>query len=85
MPIPAKILVVDDQAYVRRTLRMLLKQQPHWEVYEAENGRVAIRQVRELKPDVAVLDIVMPGLDGFQVLAKFRADADRSHLKQGLS
>ena len=72
MPIPAKILVVDDQAYVRRTLRMLLKQQPHWEVYEAENGRVAIRQVRELKPDVAVLDIVMPEMGGVEAAYEIR-------------
>jgi two-component system, NarL family, response regulator LiaR len=64
MPIPAKILVVDDQQFVRQTLRSLLAQQPHWTIYEAEDGKTAVRRAREVKPDVVVMDLVMPGMNG---------------------
>ena len=60
MPIPAKILVVDDQQFVRHTLRSLLVQQPHWKVYEAASGKAALESVREIEPDVVVMDIMMP-------------------------
>jgi DNA-binding NarL/FixJ family response regulator len=64
MQLPATILIVDDHEYVRRTLRSLLAQQPHWKIHEAADGRSAIDRVRKLKPDVVVMDIVMPGIDG---------------------
>jgi two-component system chemotaxis response regulator CheY len=66
VPIPATILVVDDQKFVRHTLRSLLAQQPHWKIYEAENGRVALDRIREIHPDVVVLDIVMPEMNGME-------------------
>ncbi|PYU32715.1 MAG: hypothetical protein DMG31_10230 [Acidobacteria bacterium] len=47
VPIPAKILVVDDHQFVRQTLRALLRQQSHWKVYEAENGKAALDRARE--------------------------------------
>jgi response regulator NasT len=64
MPISATIMVVDDQPFVRRTLRSLLAEQSHWKVYEAENGKVALDRIRELKPHVVVMDIVMPEMSG---------------------
>jgi two-component system, NarL family, response regulator LiaR len=64
MPIPATILVVDDQQFVRRTLRSLLAQQRHWTIYEAEDGKAAVHCAREVKPDVVVMDLVMPGMNG---------------------
>jgi len=74
LPIPttATILVVDDQAFVRHTLRSLLAEQPHWKVYEAENGRVALDRIREIDPDVVVLDIVMPEMNGMQAAYEIR-------------
>jgi DNA-binding NarL/FixJ family response regulator len=63
MPIPAKILVADDQPVVRNTLRSLLARQRHWQIYEAENGKKALEQIRQEKPHVAVLDIVMPEMN----------------------
>jgi DNA-binding NarL/FixJ family response regulator len=66
LPTPATILVVDDQPFVRDTLCSLLAEQPHWKIYEAENGRVALERVREIDPDVVVLDIVMPEMNGMQ-------------------
>jgi NarL family two-component system response regulator LiaR len=66
VPAPAKILVVDDHEFVRRTLCSMLSQQPDWKIYEAENGKVALEQIRELKPDVVVMDIVMPEMNGIE-------------------
>jgi len=67
-PVPksATILVLDDQKYVRHTLHSLLAQQSHWKIYEAENGRVALDRIREIHPDVVVLDIALPEMNGMQ-------------------
>ena len=63
----ARILVADGHAIVRRGLRALLLSQPGWEVCaEASNGREAVEKVAQFKPDVAILDIGMPELNGFE-------------------
>ena len=72
VPIPAKILVVDDQALVRRTLRSLLGQQSHWQVYEAHDGLAALERAREIRPDVVVMDIVMPNMSGIAAVYELR-------------
>ncbi len=72
MPIPATILVVDDQQWVRKTLRTLIRQQSHWKVYEAENGKDALDRAREIKPDVIVMDIVMPEMSGIEATYEIR-------------
>jgi DNA-binding NarL/FixJ family response regulator len=62
-----RILVADDHAIVRRGLRSLLESQPGWEVCgEAINGREAVELSKRLKPDVVVLDIAMPELNGLE-------------------
>ena len=61
-----KIEVVDDHKLVRDGLRLLFKQQPDMEVIaEADNGRTALQLARKLKPDVIVMDISMPELNGY--------------------
>jgi two-component system, NarL family, response regulator LiaR len=72
MPIPATILVVDDQRYVRNTLRSLLAQQRHWRIHEAADGKAALESARKLKPDVVVMDIVMPVMDGIAATYELR-------------
>jgi len=72
VPTPAKILLVDDQQFVRQTLCSLLRQQSHWEVYEAENGKAALDRAREIKPDLVVMDIVMPGMSGIEACDELR-------------
>lgn len=60
-----RILLVDDHAILRAGIRALLETQPDLEVTgEAAEGREAIRHARELQPDVILMDIGMPGLDG---------------------
>ena len=61
------VLVADDHDIVRRGLRDLLEKQPGWKVVgEATNGREAVEKAKQLKPDVSILDISMPSLDGLE-------------------
>jgi DNA-binding NarL/FixJ family response regulator len=67
------ILIADDQQFVRTTLHSLLKNQnPHWEVSEASNGQEALELYRKTSPDVAVLDIVMPVMNGVAAAYEMR-------------
>ena len=68
----ASILVVDDDASVRALLRDLLECEGH-EVRLAADGFAALRAVSAARPDCVVLDLMMPGMDGHDVLARLRA------------
>jgi two-component system, chemotaxis family, protein-glutamate methylesterase/glutaminase len=60
-----KILIVDDSALIRHSVRACIERNTQWEVCgEAENGRVAIEKVRQLHPDVVILDWQMPVMNG---------------------
>jgi len=72
VPVPAKILIVDDHELVRRALRSLLAEQRHWKIYEASDGQEAIDEIQRLKPDVAILDIVMPRMSGIEAAYEMR-------------
>jgi DNA-binding NarL/FixJ family response regulator len=62
-----KLLFADDHEIVRKGVRCLLEAQPGWQVMaEASNGREAVEQAQRVKPDVAVLDIGMPSLNGLE-------------------
>jgi DNA-binding NarL/FixJ family response regulator len=62
---PAKILLADDHAIIREGLRAMLDKQPDIEVVgAAEDGRKAMELVRELRPDIVIMDISMPNLNG---------------------
>jgi DNA-binding NarL/FixJ family response regulator len=64
---PFRILVADDHEVVRRGLCALLQAQPDWEVCgEASDGREALEKAQKLKPDVIILDIGMPSLNGLE-------------------
>jgi CheY-like chemotaxis protein len=60
---PARILIADDNPSVRKTVRLLL-QGPDTEILEAENGQQAVSQAIEQRPQIAVLDLAMPVMDG---------------------
>src|SRR3990170_8955929 len=60
-----RILIVDDHSVVRRGVKALLEAQEGWEVCgEAANGREAVDEVRRLKPDIVILDLSLPELNG---------------------
>ncbi len=71
-----KVLLVDDHAIIREGLRSLLEKQPEMEVIaDTDDGRKAIEFVRELLPNIVIMDITMPGLNGIeatrQIVAEF--------------
>src|SRR5712692_5770609 len=68
-----RILVADDHELVRRGIRGLLRARRGWKVIgEAANGREAVEKANILKPDVAIVDISMPDLDGLQATRQIR-------------
>jgi DNA-binding NarL/FixJ family response regulator len=63
-----RILVVDDHDVVRQGVRLILRRHTDWQICgEAENGMDALQKENELKPDLIILDISMPGKDGLEV------------------
>jgi DNA-binding NarL/FixJ family response regulator len=70
-----RILIADDHAVVRRGLRMFLTEDPDFEVVgEAEDGAEAVRLARELRPDVVLMDLIMPGTDGIEATEQIRRE-----------
>jgi signal transduction histidine kinase/DNA-binding response OmpR family regulator len=60
-----KVLLVEDDEPTREMMSRMLKEYG-WQVTEAQNGRIALEKMRELKPDLVLLDLMMPEMDGFQ-------------------
>ena len=69
----AKVLVVDDETNIVELLSVSLKFQG-FEVHTASNGPAALDKAREIRPDAVILDVMMPGMDGFGLLRRLRAD-----------
>lgn len=66
---PVRVLVVDDSAFMRKTLRLLLESDPHIQVVgTASDGVEALEKVKQLRPDVMTLDVEMPRMDGLETL-----------------
>jgi two-component system OmpR family response regulator len=69
----ARVLVVDDEVNIVELLSVSLKFQG-FEVHSASNGAAALDKAREVRPDAVILDVMMPGMDGFGLLRRLRAD-----------
>lgn len=74
-----RILVVDDEPPIVRLMEFVLARQGH-EMLVAVNGREALDQVRAHRPDLVLLDIMMPQVDGYEVAQTLRADPDFADL-----
>jgi CheY-like chemotaxis protein len=70
-----RALLVDDDDLVRRSVRQALEP-IGWKVREAENGRIAVDALAAARPDVIILDLMMPQMDGFELLDELRARTD---------
>lgn len=68
---PARVIIVEDESHARRYLRELLESDPRIDVVgESSNGISGLRQIESLHPDIAFVDIQMPDLDGFGMIAR---------------
>lgn len=76
----SRVLVVDDEPDVLLLCRLNLEQRGH-EVLEAPNGQVALELARERLPDIVILDLMLPGIDGYEVMRTLRADPDTADLR----
>jgi CheY-like chemotaxis protein len=71
-----RILVVDDEVSFTRLLKLNLEQTEDYEVQIENGGERALKAAREFRPDLILLDVVMPGMFGPEVLHRLRADAE---------
>jgi PleD family two-component response regulator len=74
-----RVLVVDDEEHIRRILKFQLEKNGY-EVVTAENGEEALKFVRRSMPDLILLDLMMPKIDGFEVCRQLRADFQTSQI-----
>lgn len=78
---PPRVLIADDHEVVRKGLRTLLEEQPGWQVAgEACDGREAVEKAKNLKPDVTVLDISMPTLNGLEATRQMMKNNPQSRV-----
>ncbi|MCH6551110.1 MAG: response regulator, partial [Planctomycetes bacterium] len=70
---PCRVLVVEDDAQIRELMRRTLEKEG-WQVDEAEHGREALERVKEHVPELILLDLMMPVMDGFQFMVELRQD-----------
>ena len=75
----ARILVVDDDGDILETLRFAFEQEGHAVLVEAD-GLAALARARQQPPDLAVLDVMLPGLNGYEVSRRLKADMRRGAL-----
>ncbi|MFD8492530.1 response regulator [Amycolatopsis sp. NPDC059657] len=77
-----RVLLADDQVLVRAGFRVLLETEDGFEVVgEAGNGEEAVAMATEFKPDIVVMDIRMPGVDGIEATRKITSNPDLDHVK----
>ena len=75
-----RVVVVDDSPESRRLIRRILQSQGDFEIFEAVDGRDAIEQVNREHPDLVILDLMMPEVDGFAVLDSLRSKAETANI-----
>lgn len=68
----ARVMIVDDAAFMRMTIKKMLEAHGHSVAGEAENGVEAVRKYAEIKPDIVLLDITMPEMNGVDALKRIK-------------
>jgi len=73
------ILIVEDDQFFRELLTKKLSSEG-FTMLEAANGESGVEMIKEKKPDLILLDLLLPGIDGFEVLSKVKADSNTSNI-----
>jgi two-component system chemotaxis response regulator CheY len=71
---PQRILIVDDTLFMRVTLKNILVNEGYHEIFQAENGKEAVEKAASLRPNLILMDITMPVMDGIAATRAIRAD-----------
>ena len=74
-----KILIVEDDKFLRELIVQKLLRESY-EIIEAVDGEKGLKMIKDEKPDLVLLDLILPGMDGFEVLAKIKEDASVSQI-----
>lgn len=75
----AKIVVVEDDKFLRDLMSQKLGDTPH-EIYTAADGEEGMEKIREQKPDLILLDLILPGVNGFEVLEQLKQEEELSQI-----
>jgi threonine synthase len=75
-----RVAIVDDHPHVRQLIRRILQAQGGYELFEAEDGKSALTLVKSEIPDLVILDLMMPEMDGFSVLDELRKDPSTANI-----
>jgi threonine synthase len=75
-----RVAIVDDTAEARRLVRRILQSQGNYEIFEASNGKEGIELVNREHPDLVILDLMMPEMDGYSVLDALKANPDTAEI-----
>ena len=76
----ARILIVDDAAFMRMMIKDILSKNGYQIVGEAENGKVAVEKYKELSPDLTTMDITMPEMDGITAVKEIRKSDSKANI-----
>ncbi|MBT8352821.1 MAG: response regulator [Deltaproteobacteria bacterium] len=77
---PKRILIVDDDPSIMVALQFLMEEQGYG-VMTAESGEIALEMIYQYKPDIVLLDIMLPGIDGWEVCKLVRLNPECQHIK----
>lgn len=75
-----KILIADDHSLIRKGLRQVIEANTGFEIFEAENGKKALELIQQESPEIALLDIEMPEMSGYDVAVKANSEELSTHL-----
>jgi len=73
---PKTILIVEDDTILRDLISQKLRKENDYEIVEAVDGEEGLKKAREVKPDIILLDLILPGIDGFGVLEQIKKDPE---------
>ena len=74
-----KVLFIEDEPSLQKSLTMALKAKG-LEVFSAFDGEAGFNMIREVEPDIILLDLILPKMDGFQILEKLKSQDDTKHI-----